>query len=89
MPNAGRVGTDSAGGTIVGPGEPTVLINGAPASVLGDAVAGHGPATHASATMVQGSGTVMIGGKPACRMGDTASCGDPLTPGSSDVIIGG
>ncbi len=87
MPGVSRVGVDSAGGTIVGPGVASVIVNGSPVSVIGDSVAGHGDAPHSSPTMVAGSGTVIAGGIGVVRAGDAASCGDTAS-GSSDVITG-
>jgi uncharacterized Zn-binding protein involved in type VI secretion len=87
MPGVSRVGVDSAGGTILGPGVPSVVVNGSPVSIIGDAVAGHGDQPHASPTMVAGSGTVIAGGIGIVRAGDAASCGDTAS-GSSDVIAG-
>jgi uncharacterized Zn-binding protein involved in type VI secretion len=87
MPGVSRVGVDSAGGTILGPGVPSVIVNGAPISIIGDAVAGHGPSVHAGPVMVEGSSTVFAGGIGVVRAGDAASCGDTAS-GSSDVIAG-
>jgi uncharacterized Zn-binding protein involved in type VI secretion len=87
MPGAARVGVDAAGATINGPGVPSVKVNGAPISVVGDAVAGHGDPPHRSPKMSSGSPTVKAGGKPVCRAGDTATCGH-ATSGSSNVNIG-
>jgi uncharacterized Zn-binding protein involved in type VI secretion len=87
MPGAARVGVDAAGGTINGPGVPSVKVNGAPISVVGDAVAGHGKPPHAGPTMSGSSGTVKAGNKPVCRAGDAATCGHAAS-GSSNVIIG-
>jgi uncharacterized Zn-binding protein involved in type VI secretion len=87
MPGVSRVGVDSAGGTILGPGVSSVVVNGAPVSVIGDSVAGHGDGPHGGPTMVGGSGTVIAGGIGVVRAGDPASCGDTAT-GSSDVIAG-
>ena len=42
-----RVGEDSAGGVISGPGKPKVLVEGSVISVAGDAVAPHGLDVHA------------------------------------------
>ena len=58
---ASRVGQDSAGGLILGPGEPTVLVNGFPISLRGDAVAGHGDSPHNAPTMTGGSNNVFAG----------------------------
>ncbi len=87
MPGVSRVGVDSAGGTILGPGVASVIVNGSPVSVIGDSVAGHGDPPHASPTMVAGSGTVIAGGIGVVRAGDAASCGHTAS-GSSDVIAG-
>lgn len=87
MPGVSRVGVDAAGGTILGPGVPSVVVNGSPVSVIGDSVAGHGDAPHAAPTMTAGSGTVIAGGIGVVRAGDAASCGDAAS-GSSDVIAG-
>lgn len=73
------------GGPIQGPGEPTVLIAGLPAAVVGDSATCAGPPD----SIVKGSGTVMIGGKPAARMGDSTSHGGAIVLGSPTVIIGG
>jgi uncharacterized Zn-binding protein involved in type VI secretion len=75
-------------GKITGPGAPTVMIGGKPASVVGDMVANtavHPPVGGAAipgpavppatnqATIVQGSPTVLICGKPAVRTGSTTT----------------
>lgn len=85
MPGVARVGVDSAGGIITGPGIPTVLINGAPCSVIGDGVASHAPGVHMGPAMVSGSSTVLAGGIPVCRAGDLASCGHTAS-GSTNVF---
>jgi uncharacterized Zn-binding protein involved in type VI secretion len=58
---ASRVGKDVAGGVVLGPGEPTVLVNGFPISLRGDRVAGHGDPPHSSPTMTGGSNNVFAG----------------------------
>ena len=92
MPAAARV-TDvtTHGGTIVGPGEATVLIGGMPASVIGDNhVCPIPPPNHVPTVspFPSGSATVMIGGKPAVRVGDTCICGAGAAVGLPTVIIG-
>ena len=87
MPGVSRVGVDTAGGTITGPGVPSVVVNGVTISVKGDSVAPHGDNPHASATMVGSSNTVIAGGIGVVRAGDAASCGDTAS-GSLDVIAG-
>lgn len=73
------------GGPIVGPGVPTVLINGMPAAVLGDMCICVGPPD----SIVSGSATVMIGGVPAARMGDMTAHGGSIVVGVPTVMIGG
>lgn len=91
MPPAARVtDTTTHGGTIVGPGAPTVLIGGMPAAVVGDThVCVLPPNTHPPATpFPSGSGTVLIGGVPALRTTDTAGCGAMAAVGEPTVMIG-
>lgn len=75
MPGISLVGVDAAGGIIGGGGQSFVTVNGAPVSVVGDAVAGHGKSPHAAPSMVAGSSLMKINGIPVCRAGDSASCG--------------
>lgn len=70
------VGISKAGGIIQGPGAVNFRINGAPVSLLGDDVTGHGSGSHASAKMVQGSGMFFINGIAVVRTGNLASCSD-------------
>ena len=74
-----------AGGPLIGPGVPTVLIGGLPAAVLGDNAICVGP----PASIVKGSATVLIGGKPAARLGDTTAHGGSIVLGFPTVLIGG
>ena len=98
MPPAVRIGVDQhvcpaangpvphVGGPIIGPGVPTVLIGGMPASVMGDNCTCVGP----PATIIKGSATVLISGRPAARLGDqTAHGGSIVGPGMPTVMIGG
>lgn len=89
MPGISRVRADAAGGTISGPGCPTVFVNGSPISTLGDLVTPHppGPPHSPSPTMIQASTTVFAGGKGVVREGDLASCGHAAS-GSSNVFAG-
>jgi uncharacterized Zn-binding protein involved in type VI secretion len=73
------------GGPIVGPGVPTVIVGGLPASVVGDNAVCVGPPD----VVVKGSATVMIGGRPAARIGDTTAHGGTITLGFPTVMIGG
>ena len=45
-----RAGIDTAGGIILGPGNTRVTVEGAPISVVGDLIAGHGDSPHSTAT---------------------------------------
>lgn len=73
------------GGPVLGPGIPTVMIGGMPASVMGDSCTCVGPPD----TIIKGSATVMIGGMPAARQGDTTAHGGQITLGCPTVMIGG
>ena len=91
MASAARIfDSTTHGGTIMGPGEPTVLIGGMPASVAGDIhLCSLPPNSHPVSTpFASGSGTVMIGGKPAIRTTDTAGCGAMAVVGEPTVLIG-
>ena len=92
MPAAARVtDTTNHGGTIVGPGAPTVLIGGMPACVAGDNHVGSLPPNAHQPTaspFPMGSTTVLIGGKPAIRVGDVCICGASAAVGEPTVMIG-
>jgi len=91
MPAAARVGDlSNHGGTITGPGVPTVLIGGMPAAVAGDMHACVLPPNSHQPTVSpfpMGSTTVMIAGRPALRVGDTCLCGASAAVGSPTVMI--
>lgn len=72
------------GGPVVGPGCPTVLMAGMPASVLGDSLVCVGPPD----TVAAGSSTVMVGGVPAARMGDSTAHGGSIVAGAPTVLLG-
>lgn len=92
MPAAARVGDISThGGSIVGPGVPTVLIAGMPAAVAGDThVCPLPPSGHQPTVSVfpAGSTTVLIGGRPALRTSDACLCGAMAAVGAPTVLIG-
>ncbi len=73
------------GGPISGPGCPTVLIGGMPASHVGDMCVCVGPPD----SIVKGSMTVLISGTPAVRIGDMTAHGGTVTVGFPTVMIGG
>ena len=85
------------GGTITGPGVPTVFIGGLPAATLGDmhacpmAMPGTPPIPHVGGPISLGSTGVFIGKRPAARMGDAAMCVGPpssIVLGCTTVLIG-
>lgn len=78
-------GAPHVGGPVMPPGQPNVLIGGAPAARMGDMCTCSGPPD----SIVKGSATVMIGGKPAARQGDTTAHGGSIAIGCPTVIIGG
>ncbi|HPF10823.1 MAG TPA: PAAR domain-containing protein [Flavobacteriaceae bacterium] len=73
------------GGPIIGPGEPTVLIEKLPAARVGDSLVCVGPPD----SIIEGSATVLIGGMPAARMGDATAHGGEILTGAFNVLIGG
>jgi uncharacterized Zn-binding protein involved in type VI secretion len=92
---AARVGDPTShGGTIVGPGAPTVLVGGLPMARAGDfascpLVTGNVP--HVGGTIVVGVPTVLIGGQPAARVGNqVVEQGPPsvIVSGAPTVLIG-
>jgi uncharacterized Zn-binding protein involved in type VI secretion len=91
MPAAARVGdTTNHGGTIVGPGDATVMIGGMPAAVVGDThVCSLPPNAHQPTTSVfpSGSTTVTIAGRPALRTTDACICGAMAAVGDPTVVI--
>ncbi len=92
MPSAARIlDTTNHGGTILGPGEPTVLIGGLPACVMGDNhLCSLPPNSHqpTSSPFLLGSTSVLVGGKPVVRVGDTCLCGASAAVGEPTVQIG-
>ncbi|MCK5705600.1 MAG: PAAR domain-containing protein [Cyclobacteriaceae bacterium] len=92
MPPAARVGdVTTHGGTIIGPGVPTVLIGGMPAAIATDNhVCVIPPPAHLPTVspFPMGSSTVMIGGMPALRTTDTCICGAMAAVGAPTVLIG-
>ncbi len=84
---AARLGDMTAtGDAITGPGVPNVLIEGVPASVVGDLVNG----AACVGAITQGSPTVLISGRPAARVTSMVSGANPATgvPVSTTVAKG-
>lgn len=92
MPPAARVGDPTAHpGVLSGPGMPTVLIGGQPATVVGDvhACAFPGVTPHPPTPVAKGSGMVLVGGRPVARLSDISGCASPIIFGIPPVEIGG
>jgi uncharacterized Zn-binding protein involved in type VI secretion len=92
---AARVGDPTThGGTIVGPGVPSVLIEGQAAAVVGDQTTcplSNGVTPHVGGPLVTASATVFIGGKRAARVGDANvenGSSATISTGASTVVIG-
>ena len=92
MPPAVRVGDVSThGGSIIGPGAPTVMIAGMPAAVVGDMhvcalpPTGHQPTV---SPFPAGSSKVLICGRPAVRTTDACGCGGMAAVGAPTVLLG-
>jgi uncharacterized Zn-binding protein involved in type VI secretion len=91
MPPGARVGdVTTHGGTITGPGSPTVLMGGMPAAVAGDMHAcAIPPPSHIPVSVFpMGSTTVLIGGLPALRTTDACVCGAMAAVGAPTVMVG-
>lgn len=67
--------TTATGDEITGPGAPTIIIEGKPASCMGDAVAG----SACTGTVTVGSPIVMFENKPATRVTSTVVGSNPET----------
>ena len=85
MQTPGTPPVPHVGGPIIGPGEPTVLIEGMPAARVGDNAVCVGPPD----VIASGSTSVLIGGMPAARMGDSTAHGGSISIGAPIVDIGG
>jgi len=72
------------GGPVVGPGAPTVLIDGLPAARVTDQCVCVGPPD----IIVMGSATVLIEGLPAAFMGSETAHGGTIVMGVPNVMIG-
>ncbi len=87
-----RVGdTTNHGGTVVGPGVPTVLAGGMPVAVMGDMhVCSLPPNAHqpTASPFIASNATVLIGGKPVVTTSDSCGCGAMAVLGDPTVKVG-
>ena len=84
---AARMGDITASGDVItGPGAPTVLISGQPASAMGDLVSG----AACVGAITLGFPTVLIQGRPASFLGSQVTGANPVTgvPVSTVVALG-
>ena len=93
MFGAGKVGMSQAGpgGIIMGPGAPTVLVEGMVVSCGGDAVKPHGENMHATPFILppSASKTVLAMGRGVTVMTRSkANCGHPVMIGAPTVLVG-
>ncbi len=84
MCNPGTPPPPHVGGPVSGPGVPTVLIEGKPASVMGDMCTCMGPPD----TIVTAESNILIGGKPAATVGSMTAHGGSVTVGAATVLFG-
>lgn len=88
MSAVARVGQDKTGNIIIGPGAPSVFVDGKIVAVTGDKVVPYGTGCKSAPKLGPGSNTVFAEGKPVCRQGDKDICGIPIAPGSNTVNAG-
>ena len=92
---AARIGdSTNHGGTVTGPGVPSVQIEGQAAAVVGDQTTCplfNGTVPHVGGPIVTGSATVFIEGKRAARVGDSNTengSSATIATGAATVNIG-
>ena len=87
-----RVGdSTNHGGTVVGPGVPSVLVEGMPAATMGDLhVCALPPNSHQPTVspFIAGNATVLVAGKPVVTTTDSCGCGAMAVIGSPTVSVG-
>lgn len=81
---ASRLADETAtGDLIVGPGAPTIIIGGMPASCMGDAVAG----AACEGDIIEGSPTTILAGRPATRMTSAVTGVNPESGVPVETIV--
>ena len=92
MPIPTKIGSLNTAGGVAFMGDYTVLINGRPASRIGDYVTGH-PGfdprhPHPPNPIIQGAFSILIGGRPLGYLSVFDSCKHNMIPHEADVLIG-
>ena len=86
MPIPAKLGSYNNGGGVSFQGDYTVIMNGRPASILGDFVTPH--FQHPANPIVVGSKSVLIGGRPQGFLGSLDACGHFMIPVEADIQVG-
>jgi hypothetical protein len=92
MPIPAKLGSLNTGAGVAMMGDTSVIINGRPASRIGDYVTGH-PGfdprhPHPPNPIIQGSISCLIGGRPLGFLGSFDACRHNMLPTESDVQVG-
>jgi len=91
MPIPTKIGSPNTVGGVAFMGDYSVLINGRPASRIGDYVTSHpgfGPHPHPPNPIIMGTPSIIVGGRPLGYLSVLDSCGHTMIPFESDVLIG-
>jgi len=91
MPIPAKMGTFNSGGGVSFMGDPSVIVQGRPASRVGDYVTGH-PGfdprhPHPPNPIVLGSKSILVGSRPQGFLGSPDACRHIMIPHESDVIM--
>jgi uncharacterized Zn-binding protein involved in type VI secretion len=86
MKNVAIIGTDRAGGTIIGGTQTKLCVTSIPVAVVGDPVASHGDSPHGRTRITEGSSKLRVNGIPVAGTGDKAACGHTVV-GTSKLRV--
>lgn len=75
LPQGVLTSTTATGDTVTGPGAPTIIYNGMPASVVGDLVAG----AACTGAIAASTSMLLLMGRPAATLTSTVSGVNPVT----------
>ena len=91
MPIPTKIGNYNTGSGVNFQGDYTVLINGRPASRIGDMYTAHpgfGIDIHPPNPIITGARSIIVGGRPLGYLGVFEALGHNAIPHESDVLIG-